>query len=135
MQMDSTGPEIDVPYLSLDFVSELPGQKISSFTIKSGNAPGEGYTSVLYSIKSNLEEIDPNTGKEKVVYGISKNYPSHPARQQFLNKSNIFWNEWSAYNTWIPLLRKFQREYYGEAAVLPLPPSVATQSILEPRRR
>jgi len=84
--MDSTGPEIDVPYLSLDFVSELFGKKVNSFTIKSGNALGEGYTSVLYSIKCNLEEIDPKTGKEKVVYGISKNYPSHPARQQFLNK-------------------------------------------------
>jgi len=35
----------------------------------------------------------------------------------------------SAYNTWIPVLREFQREYYGEAATLPFPPFISGKAI------
>jgi len=127
--MGSNAPEIPVPDLSIDFVSELFGQKVKSFTIKPGSAPGDGYMSVLYSIKCTLEEIDPETGKEKIVYGISKNYPSHPALQQFLNKSNTFWNELSVYNTWIPALREFQQKYFSNNAQLPFPPFISGKSV------
>jgi len=127
--MGSTAPEILVPDLSVDFVSGLFGQKVKSFTIKSGSAPGDGYNSVLYSIECTLEEIDPETGKERIAYGISKNYPSHPARQEFLNKSNTFWMEFSVYNTWIPALKEFQREYYGDNAELPFPRFISGKAI------
>jgi len=69
-------------------LEENLGKRVNSFTIIPGTKFGDNYMSVLYSIDVQL------CGNDKVTLNlISKCYPSHPVRQEFLNKSNMFWNE------------------------------------------
>ncbi|OXA51219.1 uncharacterized protein LOC110853579 [Folsomia candida] len=81
-----------------------------------GTQPGDNYMSVIYSV-----DVDLSDGTKR--YLLIKCYPSHPARQEFTNKMNMFFKECEVYSKWIPALTRIKSEVFGfdkeEAVKLP----------------
>ena len=85
--------------------------EILSHNVTFGTKPGDNYMSIIYTI-----DVDFKTDKAEVPkrrHLLIKCYPNHPGRQEFTNKSNVFFKELEIYNKWIPELKRFQMEVLG----------------------
>jgi hypothetical protein len=70
------------------------GQEIVSHKVSFGTKPGDNYTSIIYTIDVELD-TKKNSKKRHLFL---KCYPSHPQRQLFNNKTNMFWKELEIYS-------------------------------------
>jgi len=105
-----------------DFLSSALGNEfeINSFTISEGSNVGDNYMSIIYSVdievKSKISE-SPSETKHLLV----KCFPTHPARQGFLIKSNFFHRELQMYQVWLVELSRLQKEVIGLQKPFDLP--------------
>jgi len=117
--------DTELPTISKEFLSKLLKKNVSSFRLKPGTNVGDNYMSVLYSIQVEVEEED---GQTKSVSLLSKCFPTHPTRQEFLRKSNVFWNELQIYKTFLPELQKMAQNN-GIEIQLPFSPLVGGEAL------
>ncbi|XP_021957427.2 uncharacterized protein LOC110853466 isoform X2 [Folsomia candida] len=79
---------------------------IISHSVTLGTKPGDNFMSIIYSV-----DVELSDGKKRHL--LIKCYPNHPARQEFGNKSNMFFKEYEVYSKWIPELKRMQTEVLG----------------------
>lgn len=108
------------PPITKEFLEEVLGYPVESFTLETGSNPGDNYMSNLFRINVILAKKEQSQGLTK-EYLLLKCFPNHPARQDFLQKTNIFIKEIDVYTKWIPDLEKLQNEFLEEERHLEIP--------------
>jgi hypothetical protein len=112
-----------MPEITKELLEEAVGYPIDSFEVGTGSNPGDNYMSNLFGITV-AKKVNP-TEKQHL---LMKCFPNHPARQDFLHKSNLFSKEVAIYSQWIPTLKKFLKDY-GSREELPFPQFLAGHAI------
>ncbi|ODM91728.1 hypothetical protein Ocin01_14956 [Orchesella cincta] len=129
-ELKPVAPKSSVPR---ELIESITGCKVLSHIVEDGSKPGDNYMSVLYSVSA---EVIPPGGSEadkETRHYLLKCYPGHPARQAYLNKSNIFNNELSFYTVWVKELVEFQTRDVGlskDKVIVPaFPPCVGGKTV------
>ena len=99
--------------ITKEFLEETLKCSIDRFEVKPGSEIGDNYACILLSVSV------WKSGSEDPEQIMVKCYPNQPARQQFLESSNIFLIEVGTYNEVIPELYKFQEELQLPAVIEP----------------
>jgi len=91
--------------ITVGFLEEILKEKINLIKIGPGSNVGDNYTSLIHSIQVTFKK-DP----QRLIYLVLKTYPAHPARQQFLEDTNMFRKELLVYDTLLPDLVTFAND-------------------------
>ncbi|CAL8069689.1 unnamed protein product [Orchesella dallaii] len=123
-------PKSSVPR---ELLENITGCKVLSHIVEDGSKPGDNYMSILYSVSAEVIPAGGSDSDKETRHYLLKCYPNHPARQGYLNKSNIFHNELSFYTIWAKELADFQTRVVGlpkENVVLPaFPPCIGGKAV------
>lgn len=101
-------PITPTPSIPRSIVEEIAGAAVLTYLIEDGSKPGDNFMSVIYTITADVI-TEEGRSKERRHY-LFKCYPRHPARQAYLNKTNMFHNELSFYSIWVKALKEFQTD-------------------------
>ncbi len=124
-------PVTPTPSIPRSIVEEIAGGPVLTYLIEDGSKPGDNFMSVIYTITADVI-TEEGQNKERRHY-LFKCYPRHPARQAYLNKTNMFHNELSFYSIWVTALKEFQTDVLEiplESLLIPaFPPYIGGKAI------